>query len=118
MTGNADPLAAVRRHLQAFNARDLDALLDGFDDDAVFATSEQLVVGKHALRRLFGDSFVLPPRARLELKHAVADDKAVACELVEEIETEGVFHTLEIAAFYQVSGGLITRVRIYRELVP
>lgn len=115
---SAGPLQVVEEHIRAFNACDLDAVMAGFDDEAVFSTAEHLVVGAHAISRLFADSFAAPATAHLELKRVVVDGDTAGCELTELIATEGVEHTLEVAAFYTVRNGRIARVRIYRDLMP
>ena len=114
----AGPLEAVQAHIRAFNAADLDAVMAGFDDEAVFSTAEQLAVGARAIGRLFADSFDAPAEARLDLQRAVVDGDTVACELSEQITADGVVHMLEVAAFYTVRGGRLARVRIYRDLPP
>ena len=112
------PLRAVEEHIRAFNARDLDAVMAGFDDDAVFSTTDHLAVGARAIGQLFAESFAAPATARLELQRAVVSGDTAGCELTEFIAAEGVEHTLEVAAFYTVRGGRIARVRIYRDLPP
>jgi uncharacterized protein len=112
------PLRAVEDHIRAFNAADLDAVMAGFDEDAVFSTADHLAVGARAISKLFADSFAAPATARLELQRAVVDDDTAGCELAEVIEADGVVHTLDVAAFYTVRGGRIVRVRIYRDLNP
>ena len=111
-----DPLAVVREHVAAFNERDLDAVMATFADDAVLASGEQVVVGHRALRTLFADSFSAPVSARLELNRSVVSGTTAACELTETLEAAGASHTLEVAAFYTVHRGRLTRVKIYRDL--
>jgi len=110
------PLEVVEEHIRAFNACDLDAVMVGFDEDAVFSTAEQLAVGARAISRLFAESFAAPASAHLELQRVVVDGDTVGCELTEQITAEGIQHALEVAAFYTVRGGRIARVRIYRDL--
>jgi hypothetical protein len=116
-TTSVRPLDAVEEHIRAFNARDLDAVMAGFDDEAVFSTAEQLAVGARAISQLFADSFAAPASARLELRRTVIAGDTVACELTEQIEAGGVTHTLDVAAFYTVRRGRLARVRIYRDLI-
>jgi hypothetical protein len=115
---SAGPLQVVEEHIRAFNACDLDAVMAGFDDEALFSTAEHLVVGAHAISRLFADSFAAAASARLELQRIVVEGDTAGCELTELIVAEGVEHTLEVAAFYTVRNGRIARVRIYRDLMP
>ena len=109
-------LDVVRAHLSAFNDRDADAVVATFADDAVFAAGEHIVVGHRALRAMFADAFAAPIRAQLELRHAVVDGQTAACELSERLIIEGSTHELDMAAFYSVRDGLLTRVKVYRDL--
>lgn len=118
MTARDGPLPAVEAHLQAFNAADLDMVMAGFADDAVFSTADQLVVGARAIRALFADSFAAPVQAELVLERIVIGGDTAACELAEHLTVGGTTHTIAVAAFYTVRGGRIARVRIYRDLPP
>lgn len=109
-----DPLAVVRAHLAAFNARDLDAVMATFQEDAVFSTADHLVVGSRGIAALFGDAF-REFEASLELRAAVVQDDTVACELTERVTAEGMGAELPLAAFYTVRGGRLARVKVYRE---
>lgn len=109
------PLAVVQAHLHAYNARDLDALLATFAEDAVFAAGDQLVVGQRGLRLLFADAFAVPADAQMRLHRAVVEGDTVACELAERITVSGADHELDVAAFYTVREDLLTRVRVYRD---
>ncbi len=111
----SDVLRRVEAHLAAFNARDVDACIDGFSTDAVFATGEELFVGRRSIRALFTDSFAAPLDAVLELRQAVVSGETAACELVERITVEGATCELPLAAFYTVRAGELVRVKIYRE---
>ena len=112
-----DPvLPVVRDHITAFNAGDVDALVAGFAEDAVFAAQDDVVVGRRALRPFFAESFAGGVRATLEIHRAVVDGDTAACELVESLEVGGARHVLHVAAFYTVRAGQLARVRIYRDL--
>jgi hypothetical protein len=110
-----DVLAAVRAHLDAFNARDVDALVAGFADDAIFATGQDLVVGHRGLREMFTGAFAVPADLRLELLRSLVDGDTAACELLETITLAGATHEFPVAAFYTVRGGVLVRVKVYRE---
>jgi uncharacterized protein (TIGR02246 family) len=112
-----DVLDTVRDHIAAFNDRDLERVLATFGEDAVFATTDQLVIGRRGLRALFGDSFAQSVGAALELRRAVVDGDTAACELVEHLALPGGGTAdVDVAAFYTVRGGLLARVRVYRDL--
>ena len=107
-------LDVVRAHIDAFNAGDVDALMAGFADDAVFVTGDHMVVGSRGLRAMFGDALVnLSPS--MQLRATVVQRDVVACELTEQLTVEGAEFTFSLAAFYTVRRGQIVRVKVYRE---
>ena len=107
-------LDVVQAHFAAFNAADLDALMAGFADDAVFATGEHLVVGQRGIRAMFGDALTaLAPN--LDVRSLVVQGDVVACELAERLTVEGTPFEFALAAFYTVRRGQIVRVKVYRE---
>ena len=110
------PLDVVVQHLTAFAERDLDGVLDTFAEDAVFTTAEGTVVGRPALRALFGDAFALPVRVEMERRATHVVDDTVVCEIAEHISAEGFSHSLDVAGFYTVRGGKLVRVRVYRDV--
>ena len=110
-----DPLALVRAHIAAFNARDLDTVLSHFADDAVFSTGQDVLVGRRAIRGLFAGAFEAPFEAALELRAAVVQGDTAACELVETLTLRGASTELALAGFYVVRDGLLGRVKVYRE---
>jgi uncharacterized protein len=111
---DAVALDVVRAHVEAFNAGDVDALMAGFADDAVFVTAEHMVVGTRGLRAMFGDALAnLAPA--MELRATVVQHGVVACELTERLTVEGAQFSFQLAAFYTVQRGQIVRVKVYRE---
>jgi uncharacterized protein len=109
-----DTLAVVHAHLEAFNADDLETLVAGFSEDAVFATGEHLVVGRRGIRAMFTDA-LRELDATLELRTAIVQGETAACELTERITVNGVTHEFHLAAFYTVRDGALARAKIYRE---
>lgn len=107
--------AAVRAHVEAFNAKELDAVVAGFAEDAVFAAEADLVVGARALRGFFGEAFANHAEARLEILRSVIQGDTAACELRETITVDGQYLELDLAAFFTVRGGVLVRVRVYRD---
>ena len=108
------PAAVVMRHIDAFNAHDLDALMACFSDDASWATGADRFHGHAALRTLFAGAFeALSPR--LSLQNLLVQGDHVACELRENYSVEGVDRTDHIAGFFRVEAGRITAAKIYRE---
>ncbi len=108
------PASVVRRHIGAFNAQDLEALIVCFSTDARWVTGADTFQGSTALRELFAAAFAgLSPQ--LHLRNLVAQDDVVACELREDYSVGGVEHADHIAGFYRVDAGLIVAAKIYRE---
>ena len=110
----SDPLAVIHAHVAAFNADDLEAVVAGFAEDAVFANGDQLIVGRRGIRALFGQALG-QVRATLEVRTAIAQGNAVACELTELVTVGEQTFEFHLAGFYTVHGGVITRAKIYRE---
>jgi uncharacterized protein len=111
---DAVALDVVRAHVDAFNAGDVDALMAGFADDAVFVTAEHMVVGIRGLRAMFGDALAsLSPT--MELRATIVQHGVVACELTEHLTVDGAQFSFQLAAFYTVQHGQIVRVKVYRE---
>ena len=111
---SGDPASVVRRHIDAFNARDIDALLACFSDDATWVTGTDKFRGASALRELFVTAFeeLLP---QLQLQSLLVEGDRVACELREDYSAAGGERTDHIAGFYRVEAGLIVAAKIYRE---
>ena len=108
------PEAVVRRHVEAFNAHDLDALMDCFSAYATWVTGTDRFEGSAALRTLFAGAFgALVPR--LHLQNLLVHGDQVACELREDYSAGGVERSDQIAGFYRVEEGRITAAKIYRE---
>ncbi len=109
-----EPASVVRRHIDAFNARDLQTLIACFSTDATWVTGADTFQGSAALRELFAAAFAeLSPE--LHVRSLVVQDDVVACELREDYSVGGVEHTDHIAGFYRVDAGLIVAAKIYRE---
>lgn len=112
--GEPDPAAVVREHVRAFNDRDVDALMAGFTEDAVWVTGTTTITGRAALREFFAAAMagLLPV---LSVRDLVAGPYLVACELVETLTSGGRERTFHIAGFYRLRGGRIATAKIYRE---
>jgi hypothetical protein len=109
-----DPAAAVRGHVDAFNARDLDRLMAGFADDAVWITGTTTVRGHAELTDLFASAMagLLPT---LVIESLLVGGDRVACQLTETLTVDGEERTFSIAGFYELRGGRIAAAKIYRE---
>jgi hypothetical protein len=109
-----DAAAAVREHIRAFNARDLDALMAGFTDDAVWITGASTATGRTELAGLFTDAMSgLLPTLTVETL-LTGGDKA-ACQMTETLTADGEERNFSIAAFYVLRGGRIASAKVYRE---
>jgi nuclear transport factor 2 (NTF2) superfamily protein len=112
-----DPRAAevVHAHVAAFNSADASRVASGFHVDARFCTGRDVVVeGRPSLRTFFEAAF----RAlslELTVEVLVVDGHRVAVQMREHIVDDGVESVEHIAAFYEVDGGLLRSVKVYRE---
>jgi steroid delta-isomerase-like uncharacterized protein len=79
--GEADPQtskALLRRHEEAFNARDGDGVAEAVADDFVFHVMGRDIVGAAAYRESFAPLWEAFPDARNEIVHLVAEGERVA----------------------------------------
>jgi ketosteroid isomerase-like protein len=117
----AEALAGhVREHVRAFNDRDLDALLAGFTEDALWVTGTSAAHGRAELAELFAGAMEgLLPTLTVETLLAGADGDSrggkVACQLIEVLTVGGRKRTDSIAAFFTLRDGLIASAKVYRE---
>ncbi|MEZ0092198.1 nuclear transport factor 2 family protein [Streptacidiphilus sp. EB129] len=104
----------VRAHVDAFNSRDLEALMAGFADDAVWITGRSTARGRAELAALFSGAMdgLLPT---LTVQSLIVGEGRAAAEMVEVFTHEGVERTDHIAGFYVIEDGRIASAKIYRE---
>ncbi|HEX5540859.1 MAG TPA: nuclear transport factor 2 family protein [Micromonospora sp.] len=109
-----DSADVVRRHVDAFNARDLDALMSAFTDDALWVTGTSIARGHGELTELFAGAMegLLPA---LTIQNLLAEGDRVACQMTETLAWAGKERTFSIAGFYRLRNGRITSAKIYRE---
>ncbi len=111
--GSFTTTLAVTRHVLAFNNGDVDLLLEGFTDTAVWATGTSTATTTAELRALFGWSMAnLAPR--LEVLDRLVDGDRAACQLTEELPVDGRRRVDAIAVFFQVEGEKIASGKVYR----
>ena len=105
-----DPAAVVQRQLDAYNARDVDALLATYADDAqTFEHPAKLLAsGSVQLRERFTVRFQEPNLHAALLKRVVMGHIAVDHERVTRTFPEGP-GTLELLMIYDVQNGRIAR---------
>lgn len=116
---HADNAAIAREWLRSFNARELDALLALYAEDAVH-TSPKLKVkkpetlgqvrGKAALRAWWQDSFERLPGLRYEAVNITADTARVWMEYLRKAPGEA---DMLVAEVLDVTGGVIVASRVY-----
>ena len=61
-----ETVAIVRRHLDAFFRKDIDAMLDGYADDVTIFTPTGIVRGKATLRPYLNHYYAMLPAGALE----------------------------------------------------
>lgn len=114
MTKQRATRAAVRQHVEAFNAHDTARLLQGLDEDVVWATGSDVFRGRKSLDSVF-DDWLWAHEPSLQVVRVVVDGDAAAVECIEHMTVEGQATEVPIAVFLTVSNGLFTSVRVYRE---
>ncbi len=104
----------IQAHVQAFNSRDLEALIAGFTDEAVWVTGRTTARGRAELTELFAGAMggVLPA---LTIQNLIVGEGQAAAQLLEVFSYEGTEHTDSIAGFYAILDGRIASAKIYRE---
>ncbi|MDR4534383.1 nuclear transport factor 2 family protein [Glutamicibacter sp. PS] len=103
----------IARHVNAFNARDLDALLADFTDDTSWVTGDYSVPAG-GLREFFDEAMraILP---HLEIRRVIDGGQVVAAELTETWEHQGSTRRAALIAVFDIERGRISRAKIYRE---
>jgi hypothetical protein len=107
---NASPLAVVQAQLDAFNAKDIDALMRTYAEDAEqFALhGERLARGHGELRPRYLARFTEPDLHARLLSRTVMGNWVTDLELITRNFPEGV-GTLEMLCIYEVVDGRIRR---------
>ena len=110
MTPSTDPAAVVQRQLDAFNARDLDALLATYAEDARMFEhpSKLLASGASALRERFTARFQEPNLHAALLSRTVMGHIVVDREEVRRTFPEGPGQ-LQLLMIYEVQNGRIAQ---------
>ncbi|MEV6902900.1 nuclear transport factor 2 family protein [Amycolatopsis sp. NPDC051372] len=104
----------LRRHVAAFNDRDLTTLLGGFTDDAVCITGTTVARGRAELAGLF-ESAITQLLPTLTIDEILIDGDRMAAQLTERLTHGGEEHRFSIAGFYRLRNGRIASAKIYRE---
>ena len=103
----------VMRHIDAFNAHDVDALLADFAPDAQWTTGDYTVPAGE-LREFFATAMesITP---QLTFRRLIDGDHVSAVELTETWTHGGRDRTASLVAIFDLLDGRITRSKIYRE---
>jgi hypothetical protein len=116
MTHTADPQTIVQRQLDAYNARDIDAFLALFADDAQgfdLGDPAPTMSGKPAFRTRYSDMFASSPNLHAKLVNRIAFSRVVVDH--EHITGRyGAPDVFEIVMVYEVENGLIRRSHAVR----
>ena len=109
-THELNPATVVQAQLDAYNARDLEALLDSYADDAEMFEhpAKPLAKGVEQLRQRFTARFAEPNLHAKLIHRLVMGTMVVDQELVTRTFPEGP-GTLELIMIYEVQHGLISR---------
>jgi len=104
------PLAVVQAQLDAYNAKDIDALLATYAPDAeqYVLHGERLAQGHAQMRERFLARFAEPDLHARLLSRTVVGAMVVDCELITRNFPEGP-GTLEMLCVYEVVNGRIQR---------
>jgi hypothetical protein len=110
MTRDLSPLAVVQAQLDAYNAKNIDALLATYAEDAqqFVLHGERLAQGHAEMRPRFLARFAEPDLHARLLSRKVVANVVVDCELITRNFPEGL-GTLEMLCVYEVSNGRIQR---------
>lgn len=103
----------VKRHIDAFNNHDVDALLADFAPSAEWVTGDY-TVPKGQLREFF-TSAMKSITPQLTFRRSIDGGDAVAIEMTESWTNEGTSKSAALIAIFDLSDGKITRAKIYRE---
>jgi len=109
-TPATDPAAVVQRQLEAYNARDVEALVAVYADDAQqFEHPDKLVArGAAEIRARFVGRIQEPNLHAVLLHRIVVGDLVIDHERVTRTFPEGP-GSVEVAAMYEVKAGRIAR---------
>ena len=104
----------IRAHVEAFNRRDLTALMAGFAGDAVWTTGTTTVRGRARLAEFCAEAMtgLLPT---LTVQSLITVRGRAAAHMTEELTVDGARRVDFITGFYVVRDGLIVSAKIYRE---
>lgn len=106
-----DPRKVVEAVFAAFNRHDAEGMAAFYAPDAVLTSSDRCapLTGPGEVRRIHEELFAAAPDIRDDLKEVIVDADRVAVRFVSTSATPGAEFEMEIADFFEVRDGLITR---------
>jgi len=111
------PREVVQAQLDAYNAKDLDAFLEVFSDEAVaynYGETEPFIDGKPSFKQTYGNLFESSPQLRSEvISRQVIGNTVIDYEYI--TGREGSKMPLLLIAIYVVNDGKIVRCEFIRE---
>jgi len=107
-------LEAVHAHLDAYNAADVERVVQTFSEDADFVAGDEAAHGRPALRSWFGASFTGDASAHLTLDEVEVDGATARCELTSRLSYGGTVLEVPVLATFTVRHGLVTRIDVDR----
>jgi uncharacterized protein (TIGR02246 family) len=117
MSTHDSPTAVVQRQLDAYNARDIEAFVATFADDAELFELGQptpTTVGKAAIRARYQALFDASPQL-----HSVVVNRTALGQVVVDLEQitgrNGSPEVMELMMIFEVRGGLICRAHAVRK---
>ncbi|UVI36947.1 nuclear transport factor 2 family protein [Brevibacterium spongiae] len=101
------------RHIAAFNAGDVDALLADFADSATWVTGDY-TIAEGGLREFFTEAMqaLLP---QLSLRRVIDGGSVIAVEMREDWSHQGENKSAGLIAVFDLVDSKIAKAKIYRE---
>ena len=111
--------AEVVRHLiDAFNAADMDRIMDHFGDDAIYHNIPVApVIGRAAIRAVIQGFMGMASRVDWQLRNlAVTSTGVVLTERIDRFFIKGTWVELPVMGTFEVAGGKVTAWRDYFDM--
>ena len=109
--------AVVQHQLEAYNAKDIDAFMDVFSENAAiynFGKTDAIAKGTKEIRAVYFNLFKNSPNLHsLVINRSVIGNKVIDYELISG--RQGYDETLKFIAIYEIENGLIQKATFIRE---
>jgi hypothetical protein len=107
-------LEVLHAHLAAYNAADVERVVQTFSEDAEFVAGDEAAQGRPALRSWFGASFGGDATAHLTLDQVEVVGAIARCELTSRLSYAGTVLEVPVSATFTVHDGFVTRIDVDR----